>query len=213
MTPPSSSSSSSSFGCEVVCLKVVSLKVVSLKVVSLKVVSQQVFPHQAGSAEAAAAQRALVLAEGACCGEVLPADGAAAALAVLPLVLFERRPGRVGFGAERAAERPLSGVRALVLQEVPAAEEAAAAGGAAFDPGRSWCAPPPPAPRCAPAGCVPPRDEHHHLLPVGQRTRAHFLLAELGFLGFRIMVFRTTAFSWGRPNMAPTCWGGDLGFP
>lgn len=50
-------------------------------------------------------------------------------------------------------------------------------------------------------------------LPLERRTRAHLRLAELGFFGFLIMVFRTTAFSCGRPNVAPSFLGGGDGLP
>ena len=33
--------------------------------------------------------------------------------------------------------------------------------------------------------------------PLESRTRTHFLLAEFGFLGFLIRVFKTTPFKWG----------------
>merc|ERR1719354_93216 len=50
-------------------------------------------------------------------------------------------------------------------------------------------------------------------LPLDSRTRAHLRLAELGFFGLRIMVFRITAFNCGRPNVAPSFGGRGAGLP
>lgn len=81
-------------------------------------------------------------------------------------------------------------------------------------PGRSCVLPPSTSTTlCSCRLCPSPGMNTTASLPLDSRTRAHFLFAELGFLGFRIMVFRTTAFSWGRPNVAPEDFGGGFGFP
>lgn len=81
-------------------------------------------------------------------------------------------------------------------------------------PGRSWVLPPSTSTTlCSCRLCPSPGMKTTASLPLDSRTRAHFLFAELGFLGFRIMVFRTTAFSWGRPNVAPTDVAAALAFP
>jgi hypothetical protein len=38
-------------------------------------------------------------------------------------------------------------------------------------------------------------------MPLESLTRTHFLVAELGFSGFLMIVFRTTAFKWGAKPM------------
>ena len=49
--------------------------------------------------------------------------------------------------------------------------------------------------------------------PVLSLTRQHLRLAELGFLGLRIKVRRTTPFSCGRPSVGPGVEGGNYGGP
>lgn len=83
-----------------------------------------------------------------------------------------------------------------------------------FTPGKSWVLPPSTSTTlCSCRLCPSPGINATASFPLESRTRAHFLFAELGFFGFRIIVLSTTALSWGQPNVALRDLGGGLGFP
>lgn len=64
-----------------------------------------------------------------------------------------------------------------------------------FTPGRSWVLPPSTSTTlCSWRLCPSPGINTTASFPLESRTRAHFLFAELGFFGFRIIVLSTTAF-------------------
>lgn len=83
-----------------------------------------------------------------------------------------------------------------------------------FTPGRSCVLPPwTSTTLCSWRLCPSPGIKTTASFPLDRRTLAHLRLAEFGFLGFRMSVFRMTAFIWGRPNIALTRGRGGDGFP
>lgn len=81
-------------------------------------------------------------------------------------------------------------------------------------PGRSWVRPPCTSTTWCSCKVWPsPGIKQTASRPVLSRTRQHLRLAELGFLGLRVNVRRTTPFSCGRPSVGPSFGGGHFGGP